>query len=322
MAQGDGILQSSKEFEIIAQLDEALGMRELRAKVVSKAGFKAKKWDHFPCRFSINRDLCYHPKSIEVVRAYMDSGVLSDHIYDYFEKGDRCWGDDDVQRYIILVACAMTVGCTIPERVLEKMESMQSPAFVKDLKQTDPSCALKPLANAQLKKALAEYQADKPYDFGNTTMLEASYLHMFPGTTKVKNVDNLKLVEITEKDGRLIGSYIEPPTDEDIYLKPVYHYQLCAKCGKAEKKAGGELLACGGCHERKYCSKECQKSHWKMHKIICARPADQMAKFMASIEPLDFGAGPSMKDKLDSFPDDIKKMHLPYQHLPSFGTAA
>ena len=40
----------------------------------------------------------------------------------------------------------------------------------------------------------------------------------------------------------------------------------CAKCNKTD----GTLLKCGGCNLGiYYCSKECQKAHWKTHKVDC-----------------------------------------------------
>ena len=39
------------------------------------------------------------------------------------------------------------------------------------------------------------------------------------------------------------------------------------KCGACEAPA---TLVCGGCGDISYCSKECQKSHWKSgHKSSC-----------------------------------------------------
>ncbi|XP_047459281.1 egl nine homolog 1 isoform X1 [Mugil cephalus] len=40
--------------------------------------------------------------------------------------------------------------------------------------------------------------------------------------------------------------------------------QYCELCGKMEN-----LLKCGRCRNSFYCSKEHQKQHWKMHKLIC-----------------------------------------------------
>lgn len=38
----------------------------------------------------------------------------------------------------------------------------------------------------------------------------------------------------------------------------------CAKCSKAEG-----TLRCSRCRKVSYCSKECQRAHWKSHKIKC-----------------------------------------------------
>ncbi|KAF7332455.1 hypothetical protein MKEN_00127500 [Mycena kentingensis (nom. inval.)] len=45
----------------------------------------------------------------------------------------------------------------------------------------------------------------------------------------------------------------------------------CTKCGKMEDQQT-KMMRCGGCHVLDYCSKECQKAHWKGpkgHKIDC-----------------------------------------------------
>ena len=40
----------------------------------------------------------------------------------------------------------------------------------------------------------------------------------------------------------------------------------CAKCGKE----GEKLLSCGRCKKVRYCGAECQRGHWKIHKVNCA----------------------------------------------------
>ena len=39
----------------------------------------------------------------------------------------------------------------------------------------------------------------------------------------------------------------------------------CSNCLSYDKK----LFACSKCLCAKYCSKQCQKNHWKLHKMIC-----------------------------------------------------
>ena len=41
----------------------------------------------------------------------------------------------------------------------------------------------------------------------------------------------------------------------------------CDKCFRTDKK----LINCGSCRLTRYCSRECQKSHWKEHKGFCEK---------------------------------------------------
>ncbi|KAI0522113.1 hypothetical protein F5B22DRAFT_592846 [Xylaria bambusicola] len=42
----------------------------------------------------------------------------------------------------------------------------------------------------------------------------------------------------------------------------------CGSCGKPKDENGKALLTCGQCKDQKYCSPECQKAHWKVHKRV------------------------------------------------------
>lgn len=44
----------------------------------------------------------------------------------------------------------------------------------------------------------------------------------------------------------------------------------CYGCGKTERDDGKPLLLCARCKDQKYCSTQCQKRCWKMHKQSCA----------------------------------------------------
>ena len=43
----------------------------------------------------------------------------------------------------------------------------------------------------------------------------------------------------------------------------------CAKCNRTEAADGTELRACRRCKKVKYCSRGCQRAHWKLHRIVC-----------------------------------------------------
>lgn len=48
----------------------------------------------------------------------------------------------------------------------------------------------------------------------------------------------------------------------------------CGACGcKTAKGGSGALLLCSKCKKKRYCSRECQKEHWKKHKLICNAPS-------------------------------------------------
>ena len=55
------------------------------------------------------------------------------------------------------------------------------------------------------------------------------------------------------------------------------------KCSSCEAYGGkdGKLMKCSGCQKAFYCSTECQKSHWKKHKLQCR---SNNARSMAIIE--------------------------------------
>jgi len=94
-----------------------------------------------------------------------------------------------------------------------------------------------------------------------------------------------KLLKIITPNGTGIFKHVLPPPDPILGLTPIYSSDLCAACGKETKDDGSALDVCTGCRDRRYCGKECQKKHWKFHKIICKW--DNMDAFMDKI-PLDF----------------------------------
>ena len=53
------------------------------------------------------------------------------------------------------------------------------------------------------------------------------------------------------------------------YARTLKHGKLvCAGCGKGSFE---QLSKCQGCRVIRYCNEACQKSHWKVHKQICAK---------------------------------------------------
>ena len=74
----------------------------------------------------------------------------------------------------------------------------------------------------------------------------------------------------------------------------------CSNCGDFSNK-GVKLMSCSVCYKVHYCSKECQKSHWKIHKVNCQLLMEQRKIEKSSI---DF----EMRKKLDAWMD--YNMHI------------
>ena len=49
---------------------------------------------------------------------------------------------------------------------------------------------------------------------------------------------------------------------------------LCSGCLK--QKDGVKLQSCSGCFKAKYCSRKCQKKHWKLHKKVCTNSSSKV----------------------------------------------
>ena len=45
----------------------------------------------------------------------------------------------------------------------------------------------------------------------------------------------------------------------------------CAQCGNTRASTGSTMLRCGRCKKVRYCDRNCQKAHWKLHKKTCQK---------------------------------------------------
>ncbi len=64
-------------------------------------------------------------------------------------------------------------------------------------------------------------------------------------------------------DGWMLQCHEKLPTPQST--------EVCAFCEESPLRAAFTLSRCGRCTKIAYCSVECQKAHWKLHKKTCSK---------------------------------------------------
>ena len=79
-------------------------------------------------------------------------------------------------------------------------------------------------------------------------------------------------------NGNLVKSQVTKydPPDCSLSLRRNFQHAglldiLCLNCGNIEDRDGEKFSMCGLCKDVVYCSKDCQRAHWKEHKKTCKR---------------------------------------------------
>lgn len=210
-----------------------------------------------------------HP---DVVRKLIDSSVLADYIkikeakmlsipdgtqdqqLEYMSR-DPCY------EYVLLGACAMTLGCHLPD------------SYIAMLKIVYTEGGLMPDALKQMHRALfgpEGFKNGQPYDFESDSLIETA--HSMADDFKSESIGpGFKVMNVMSPGG-VFNTGMGNSTDSIIIKElrsKLHRPDECAACSTRNGRGPTALLQCAKCKDRKYCSPECQKKHWKIHKKVC-----------------------------------------------------
>ena len=172
--------------------------------------------------------------------------------------------------FVLVGACAMSLGCKLRTDIRRRL-----------INKFDRS-GLMPEAENQICAALIgpnAYKSGEPYEFDSPGLVETANAD----TNRTPNAFGVIGLNVPAPGGFFAAPKRTtklPPKPTDAELESMFPGELCAGCGAKEGEEGGALLACGKCKTRKYCGKECQKQHWKLHKALCEGPEGNKENIM------------------------------------------
>lgn len=196
----------------------------------------------------------------EEIRKHMDSGVLEKLFakkeQEMLKPSKSAWHPD--YTFVLLGACAMTLGCRIHEHYKLQMQKH----FL--------NVGMLETPERQIFKALNGpdgYQEGVPYKFEVPEDVVAAH------EAEMKRRDSQGGAFVMMNVPAPFGFIPAPPPKNKVLRTKMdeakYGEQRCGGCGADKKKDGETLLRCGKCMKRGYCSVECQKEHWSLHKKVC-----------------------------------------------------
>lgn len=164
--------------------------------------------------------------------------------------------------FVLLGACAMTLGCSIP------------PRFKTQIQKHFLHVGMLECPERQMFKALNGpdgYQEGVPYVFKEPADVTAAYKAEMAAKEASGGIVMMNVPAP-------FGLFPRPPPKNKTLRTEMdeakYGAKACGGCGAHEKEDGSTLLRCGKCKKRGYCSVNCQKEHWGLHKKVCkAAPA-------------------------------------------------
>ncbi|KAK5681204.1 hypothetical protein LTS10_006966 [Elasticomyces elasticus] len=178
---------------------------------------------------------------------------------------------------VLLGAALMTMGCKLPDNFLQYLranyEHYDSVGLMRD-------------ARKQMRKALGPdgYKNDgTAYDFGSRGLV----LTLRTGWAPIEDrcVPWKPNVPSPAGDGAfaVVQERLRTSSDDAYSVRwnknkknsagapgPSRHgADVCGGCGAKDKENGKVLVKCSKCKGRLYCGRDCQKSEWAKHKLVC-----------------------------------------------------
>jgi hypothetical protein len=148
-----------------------------------------------------------------------------------------------------------------------RIMTMDSPKPTKTMEYIDTTLEMR--SNMENHKSLADHEKSNVIVFSSDELI---------ATIK----DDLSLAGHLDllRDAELMDDTVQGRTMQDFSEKVKHRigeHQTCKfwsrlprNCSGCDVRVpGNKLRECGGCAQVSYCSKSCQKSHWKSHKAIC-----------------------------------------------------
>ncbi|KAG9192652.1 hypothetical protein G6011_11386 [Alternaria panax] len=161
------------DFDMVSDLSHEAGLTKLEEddQTSAKAAGKSEEDAERSIHYSIYADMY---SDTELVRKHLDSGILVDMVAKHEarmltlrtgwkEKFFGNWSADPCNEYVLLGACAMTLGSQLPT------------SYTTMLKKVYTEGGLMPAAQQQMKEALFGpdgYENGGPYDFKSKSLVE------------------------------------------------------------------------------------------------------------------------------------------------------
>jgi hypothetical protein len=253
-----GLFQSDHDLDIVDELTSEADVSKLQEEAQAKLKAEGRDKEADGIYYSIDGNTCSDPK---LVCKHLDSGILANLIADKEAKlltvpENHEWYDP-CYVYVLLGVCAMTLGCQLPE------------SYINMLKKVYREGGLMPVALKQMKKALFGPDGFKngvPYDFE-----VKSFEQMAMENDRKPGPNGIIGMNVIGPGGIFDTGMGDSTTSKIIKeLRDKHHNpDMCGGCGIKAGEEGTVLLICGQCKARKYCSSDCQKKCWKVHKQVC-----------------------------------------------------